>query len=728
MRLCWDIEATNLLNSDSVDYTSSPYKLKESFQIHSAVFIDVDTDKEYEFVQDDVKFAKEFILDSATELIAHNQISYDLTVFKAAFGMTFEIGVNEGVRHESFYDTLRDSVCGKPITITDTLILSKVLNPDRPAHSIDYFGKLHGEMKIDWRAKAVEIGLIEHNAPKGAEFLVYHPEMLIYNKQDVRSNIKTWKMLLREWGTWDWRDAYELEKAVAEIIVRQEHRGFWFDVDKAVEHVKDLDIRMEALRAVVEPLIPAKPLGKTAEKEYIPCKVQFKKNGEPSANIQKWIEKHAGTLEFLEDDRWEATISGKKYYLPMEQKPIVTHAPAKINDTTHIKGWLVGELGWSPSAYKERDLTVDSKKKKLTQEGYVAACDRYIEQTMNSPFKKDRLEHLEVYSEEYLRKKLYKHDHMKRPMKVYTNPTLTVGMEKEIDPALLKLAEKFAHAGDVSMYLTYQHRRNSILGGGVDPDDDEEDAEKGWLSVARIAQDHRIPTPADTCGAGTGRMKHRICANVPRVTSPYGKEMRELFGVDVEAGFFQMGYDFSSLEALEESHYCWRYDDEVKSYCNSLVQEKPNDVHTKTAEKISDVLGREFKRTPSKNVKYCCAYGGQPKRVSKTVGCSLEDGQKIYDAYWQAAQPLAKLAEKLKAYWETTGGKKFILGLDGRKVSTRSASALINSLLQSAGVICAKRSMVIHDKLIKKHGMSVCFWTEDWRNKVFVQQMIAYHR
>lgn len=61
-------------------------------------------------------------------------------------------------------------------------------------------------------------------------------------------------------------------------------------------------------------------------------------------------------------------------------------------------------------------------------------------------------------------------------------------------------------------YLTYKHRRNSILGGGLEWDEEEE-AEKGYM--AYIREDGRIPTPADTCGAATSRMKHRVCANIP---------------------------------------------------------------------------------------------------------------------------------------------------------------------------------------------------------------------
>lgn len=121
------------------------------------------------------------------------------------------------------------------------------------------------------------------------------------------------------------------------------------------------------------------------------------------------------------------------------------------------------------------------------------------------------------------------------------------------------------------------------------------------------------------------------------------------------------------------------------------------------------------------------SYGARPARVAKTVGCTLELGEKIFHAFWEAAKPLAMLQDKLKIYWETTGGKKFILGIDGRKIPTRSASAIINSLFQSAGVICAKRAMVIHDRKLKAAGLKVNFWKDDWKNTNFCQQLIAYH-
>lgn len=710
MRLAFDIEASGLLDSTTIDYTQSPYKLKDNFVIHCAVFKDIDTNEYYKFVQEECYTKlKPWLLENCTMLIGNNIVSYDLLAMKLALDIDYTI--------------YPDTICGKAITIFDNMVASKCQNPDRGGHSVDWYGTVMNFPKIDWRGKAIELGLIASDSPKGEEFKKYHPEMLVYNTQDADISHKIFQFLHTERGNWNWQSALELEHAVRDIITRSEHVGFKFDSEKAVECVKDLDERMEKLRNIVEPLIPDKPMGKTELKEYIPSSIQFKKNGELSANIVKWVAKHNGTLYQSETGSWQADIYDKTYTLPIPQEPIVTHTKAKIDDTTHIKGWLV-ELGWVVSNYKERDLTVDSKKKKLTSEKFAEAVERYVEQTLNSPFKHDRLEHIGT-SEKRLRDTLLRHD-CKRPLKVLTNPILTEGMEKEIDKNLLLLSDKFAHAKDVSDYLTYKHRRNSILGGGVDPDDEDEEPTKGFLGVPRLSEDGRIPTAADTCGAGTSRFKHKVVANLARVTSLYGSEIRSLFGVDLK-DFYQLGFDFDGLEARIEGHYVWKYDDENKTYVKSLLGEKPNDVHTLTAKKISVIIGETFGRTPAKTVKYAASYGAQAKRVAKTIGCDVATGQLVVDAFWEAAYPLAQLRDKLAEYWKTTGKKSYIIGIDGRKVPTRSASALINSLFQSGGVICAKRAIVILDRKLKENGLWVDYFKDDWKTLQHCQNIIAYH-
>lgn len=709
-RYCFDIETNGFLDDSTVDYNSSPWQLKDNFKLHCIVATDLDTGETFEWVQEECyETFRSWVQKNVNFIMGHNIVQFDLMVLHAALQMPYTLGF-EG--EPATWD-------GKPVEIWDSYIASKTLWPDRPAHSIDYFGSILGEPKIDWRAKAVELGLIEWNAPKGAEFAVYHPEMLVYNRQDVKVNIKTYHYLMKEWGDWNWASAFELEQYVAWIIARQQHRGFWFDKDLAIKNVQELDALMAKHKAIVEPHLPEKPLGKTKLKEFTPPSVQFKKNGETSANIEKWIAKHEGSLE-KRGDGYYAFVYGKEYKLPITE-PVKTTEPSTIADSTFIKGFLV-ELGWNPTNVKEKDLTLDSKKKKLTRDKFGETVARYVEQTLNSPFCDIRLEKLKA-TRNTLEATLLKHD-LNKPLKVLTNPTFTVGQEKQIDPELEKLNADFPYVQNIVEYLTYNHRRNSILGGGFDLDDEDE-AETGFLPNVR--SDERIPTPADTCGASTGRMKHKLVCNIPRVTSLYGEPIRALFGVGDGKESVQFAFDFASLEAMIESHYCWRYDEDTKEYCNSLIQEKPNDVHTKTASKIADMIGEAFSRGNAKSVKYCCSYGGQGPKVAKTVGCAPFLGQKIFDAFWEAAKPLADLKEALTRYWETTGQKKFILGLDGRKIWSRSKHSLVNGLFQGAGVTCAKRSMVYQDIEFRKRNIAVDFWTEDWKNKAYVQQLIAYH-
>lgn len=142
---------------------------------------------------------------------------------------------------------------------------------------------------------------------------------------------------------------------------------------------------------------------------------------------------------------------------------------------------------------------------------------------------------------------------------------------------------------------------------------------------------------------------------------------------------------------------------------------------------ISELIGEYFGRSPAKSVKYACAYNAQPKRIAKAIGKPLAIGQIVFDAYWEKAKPLALFKTAVQKYWETQGQKKFIKGIDGRKIPIRSKGNCVNSAFQSAGVICAKRAMVIHERKLHEKGLTVDFFKDDWKNKTYSQQLIAYH-
>lgn len=742
----FDIESNNLLNDESVDYLSSPYRLKDSFDMHCIVceshetgeiiaFHDgdkyifdgrpyVETDGKYEYRLEEYQHQEythfplndfpDFINGTGkftnkekykiTKVVGHNIINFDLLAIKLWFKINYSVK----------YNTWGNS----PVEICDTMILSKVLNPDRfGGHSLaELSSKAGGDVKIDFRK----------NIPEQDRFKTFAGDMLYYCIYDNKANTAVYKYLMEEWGDYDkWAEPFALEQRVADIITRQEHRGFAFNKKQAEENIADLDQKMEERRLQAEPILPPKPATKGYLKAFIPPKLQFKKNGEPTSNILKFAEKHGGEIVKREEDYYLIAL-GKEFLLPISsEEPICDPTvPATLDDTTHIKDWLVG-LGWSPSEYKDKDLTLKSGTKiKKTPEQLEKGIKDYVEQTLASNFCADRCEHLDCTPETLewkIRDRIEKGKG--RGLKVLTNPSFTKGQEKDICPNLVELGEKFPYATQIVEYLTFKHRRNSILGGGAEWDEDEEDYEKGYLAAVR--SDGRIPTPAATCDAATSRMKHRLVANIPRVTSLYGHEMRNLFGVEVPY-YFQIGYDFDSLEAKIESHYCWRYEAEPHEYCNALLLEKPHDVHSMMARRITETIGRKFERSPAKSVKYGITYGAQAPKVAKTIGSDMYTGQLVYDAFWEAAKPLALLKERLHDFWVKTG-KKYILGIDGRKVPTRSPHAILNSLFQSGGVICAKRAMVIYDDLIEEEGLAVDFFVDDWKNKSFVQQMIAYH-
>ena len=762
----FDLEANNLLNNSTVDYTKVPYSLKDTFKMHCIVADVVVAGKQYtyafydgatilldgrkhsvtiecqeyvlenynpvDYIHKPIQDFKSFVekLPEGSTVVGHNIINFDLLVTKLYFGIDYKVEVDMAIDAP-----LGDDRWGnKHIIFDDTLVRAKTLNPDRfGGQSLDALSQKCGVQKVQFRK----------HLPEDKRFQHFAPDMLYYCIYDVKANRQVRNLLNEEQKQFDWNDkwnsAIKLEKAVAELITRQEHRGFYFDKELAMKNLEELDAMMEERRVKIEAILPKKPATKSYLSNFIPCEKQFLKNGNPNANITKFVEKHGGTLESTENG-WVAKIFDKVFPLPIPQEPIVdAEVPANVGDTTHIKNWLVG-LGWKPSEYKEKDITTDTKKNKLPQDKLNAAIERYIEQTVTTNFRQDRCDHLLGYraitektSENVVRNKLKSFFDSRtsqgRGVKVLTNPSFTVGQEKEICQRLTEFAksnEKYASILDIVEYLTYRHRRNSILGGGLyyEDFDTEDDAQTAKGYLANVRDDGRIPTPSDTCGAATSRFKHRLVANIPRVTSLYGENMRAMFGVDKDC--YQIGYDFDSLEAREEANFCWKYEEEPREYCQSLLMDKPNDVHTKMSQKITEIIGKAFARGPAKSVKYGATYGAQGAKIAKTIGSDLATGELVFNAFWEAAAPLKKLKDALGIEWNKFD-KKRIIGIDWRLVPTRSAHAVLNSKFQSSGVICAKRAMVLHDRKLQAENLIVDFFKDNLEGKEWCQQLIGYH-
>ena len=685
-RVVIDIETNNLL-ADMLDYSSLPYKLTKNANLWCIVVRDVDTNEVTVLKSESGNTITKEMLQNAlvgtTEIIAHNGIKFDFISLKLFAVLDYTVG----------YLGQDDTIFGIPIKITDTLIRSRLFNPDRyGGHSLDAWGKKLGEHKGNF-----------HN------FDSYSDEMVTYCIQDTNVTTLIFKELEKEYVSYrGWKKPEKLENKLADLAVRRETYGFWFDKELAITCLDDLIGKMQELENNVNPLLPPKPMNKTKLKQFTAPKNPFKKDGSVSSVMEKFADKHG------------AKIQGNKFYykddvflLPLDT-PIETHEKASISDLDHVKMYLI-DLGWKPSEFKVRDLTKDSKKQNLSYQKRVEALDRWLEQTFtDEKYKESRLSELGMGDDrDTIRRKLLSKLQDDKPVRVPTSPMVRVGVEKDLCPNLVKLGDKVSFANDFTLYLTYKHRKSSIAGGDVeDMDFDEETPNTGFLAMYRDV-DKRIPTPAIEIGASTNRYRHIGVCNIARASSIYGKEMRSMFGCG--DGMLQLGFDFSSLEARIQGHYILSFEGE--GLAEQLLASKPNDIHTLNAKKLG------IARDQAKAIGYMLMYGGSYHKAKKMLGIGESEAKTLVEDYWKAVQPLSDLKEAVTKVWQQRG-KKFVVGVDGRNIMTRSQHSLLNALFQSGGVICAKYTTVFLYQLLEEQGYN-CNPFE--QSELDMCGMIEYH-
>ena len=265
-----DAESNGLLDNSTVDYTSSPWKLKDSFAMHVVSVQEWPSGQLIAFydgpkiVLDGRKHSQTiegntYVLENYTPLeylhfplhkfpdyiakrkirnaTGHNVINFDLLAYKAYFGMEYSVG-EDGV----------DTWCGNTVYHNDTLVKSKTLNPDRfGGHTLESLAKsAGGDQKVDFRP----------HLSKEEKFKHFAADMLYYNLYDLKSNRAVDLYLDKEIAGHNWQDAITLEKCVADLITRQSHRGFAFNVELAEKNIEELDALMLERKQRVEPVLP----------------------------------------------------------------------------------------------------------------------------------------------------------------------------------------------------------------------------------------------------------------------------------------------------------------------------------------------------------------------------------------------------------------------------------------------------------------------------------------
>lgn len=197
--------------------------------------------------------------------------------------------------------------------------------------------------------------------------------------------------------------------------------------------------------------------------------------------------------------------------------------------------------------------------------------------------------------------------------------------------------------------------------------------------VQYLDNDGRIHGKVITNGAVTGRMTHSQpnMAQVPSVTSLYGKECRDIFGAP--KGRKLVGIDASGLELRMLAHYM-----KDKDYTNEVVN---GDVHTKNQK----AAGLET-RPQAKTFIYAFLYGAGAEKIGSIAGGGSKRGQELIDAFLANTPALAELKAQVVRIVKDKGS---LPGLDGRRLWVRSEHAALNTLLQGAGAIVMKQALIL---------------------------------
>lgn len=528
--------------------------------------------------------------------------------------------------------------------IVDTLILSKILVPDRlGGHSLKRYGE-----------DMVALGVIPEGKTEITDPEWYNTcslsDLVEYCEQDCRVTHNLYNELLTCANDIDFKysHALRIEQAIAFMTNAQVAKGVCFDIAKASKLVDHITSQMAALESICEAYLPEVPL--SPSEIHYPPKVQFKKDGTLSTHIVNYCAKYnCKVIKYKSDEGYFVSSDTGEFVgnLPL-RVPLRGTKKVTLSNQKALKDHLMS-IGWKPTMWNfKKDSTGKTKR---------------------------------------------------------TSPRLTDKVSKEPCPNLRKVA--FSVADTVSEWLMLRSRRNLLLspnGTGLIIEAQKATPKEGYIS-----------SDADTVGTPTARYRHRGIVNIPRVSSKYGKEFRELFMAP--PGMAQVGWDASSLEACCEAHYTKKFD---PVYADSLISgssEDGTDVHSRNMR----LLGLP-NRDVAKTFKYAIMYGAKPTKLAESLSVNRGIATRWYNEFWEENVALSKFKGELEREWKFYN-KEYLVGLDGRLITTRYQHALLNTKLQSAGGIIMKHAFLIAEKLITKtypdqaHGVIRYHDEEAWYAK-----------
>lgn len=239
---------------------------------------------------------------------------------------------------------IRDFLGWKPVSeVYDTLVSARLIYPDIKDKDFELWrrGKLPPKLIGSHSLKAWGYRVGEHKGEYEDGWEKYTPKMGEYNKQDVKTGIKVFKLQEKQEYS---PMALELEHQVAQIIHEQTRRGFRFDVEKASSLYAQLSAKRQAITQQLQQIFPG-------WWEEMKTPEYWEWNGIRAPTKAALVRK---ALEVSEPDVKKSQIISDAEPGPNKRR----HTAFNPSSRDHIAQALKEKYGWKPSEYTEKGKPV----------------------------------------------------------------------------------------------------------------------------------------------------------------------------------------------------------------------------------------------------------------------------------------------------------------------------------------------------------------------------------
>ena len=280
--------------------------------------INVDTQEQSNFDINNISNGI-YHLQQADKLIGHNIIGFDIPAIKNLYRVN-----------------LSDK------KIIDTLVLSRLFNPVRGAHSLEAWGYKLGFPKIDFN-----------------EYDKYSEEMMDYCAHDVQLNFKVYEELKRESKGFT-SESVNLERDIYKIITDQREHGFMFDVYLANKLLSEFENKIK---------LTEKEVHKTF-KPRIDRRVIYPQHTKDGV-LRKMGLDTKGKQVRLTDDEYDIFNKSQSNTVVREsEKPFKLGSRQQIGDYLQQFGWKPKEF--TPTGQPKVDEKILNKVKEIPEAALIA--------------------------------------------------------------------------------------------------------------------------------------------------------------------------------------------------------------------------------------------------------------------------------------------------------------------------------------------------------------------